>query len=71
MTERPKLGGQDARQGIPTEILWNNYLLQEKYIIVVVCLCVCLLAILPKNFRTDLHEIFRESWQWASKQMIN
>jgi len=23
-----------------------------------------------KNFRTDLHEIFRESWQWASEEMI-
>ena len=25
-----------------------------------VCLSVCLLATLRKNFRTDLHEIFRE-----------
>ena len=35
-----------------------------------VCLFVCLLAALCKNFQTDLHEIFRESWQWANEQMI-
>ena len=35
-----------------------------------VCLSVCLLATLRKNFRTDLHEIFREGWQWAVEQMI-
>jgi len=23
-----------------------------------------------KNFQTDLHEIFREGWQWVSEQMI-
>ena len=34
-----------------------------------VCLFVCLLATLRKNFQTDLHEIFRESWQWANEQM--
>jgi len=33
-----------------------------------VCLIVCLLATLRKNFRTDLHEIFRKGWQWASEQ---
>ena len=33
------------------------------------CLSVCLLATLRKNFRTDLHEIFSEGWQWASQQM--
>ena len=32
-------------------------------------LSVCLLATLH-NFQTDLHEIFREGWQWASEQMI-
>jgi len=31
---------------------------------------VCLLATLRKNFQTDLHEIFREVWQWADEQMI-
>ena len=31
---------------------------------------VCLLANLRKNFQTDLHEIFREGWQWANKQMV-
>jgi len=25
---------------------------------------------LRKNFRTDLNEIFREGWQWASEHMI-
>jgi len=29
-----------------------------------------LLATLCKNFQTDLHEIFREGWQWADEQMI-
>jgi len=40
---------------------------------VVVYLSVSLLGTLHKNFRTpptDLHEIFRESWQWASEQMV-
>jgi len=35
-----------------------------------VCLSVCLLATLHKNFQSDLHEIFREGWQWANEQMI-
>jgi len=35
-----------------------------------VCLSVCLLAALCKNFQMDLHEIFRESWQWANEEMI-
>ena len=35
-----------------------------------VCLSVCLLANLCKNFLTDLHDIFSEGWQWASEQMI-
>jgi len=26
------------------------------------------LATLRKNIRTDLHEIFREGWQWADEQ---
>ena len=33
-------------------------------------LFVCLLATLRKNFQTDLHEISREGWQWASEQTI-
>jgi len=32
---------------------------------------VCLLVTLRKKFQTDLHEIFREGWQWAIEQMIN
>ena len=35
-----------------------------------VCLYDCLLAILRKTFRMDLHEIFREGWQWDNEQMI-
>jgi len=33
-------------------------------------LSVCLLATLRKNFRTDLHDIFREGWQWVSEENI-
>jgi len=39
-------------------------------VFVVVCLSVSLLATLPKNFRTDLHEIFRKGWQWANEQVV-
>jgi len=46
------------------------YLRQAGYIFWVVCLSVCLLATLRKNFWTDLREIFREVWQWAVEQMI-
>jgi len=42
------------------------YIRQGGYVIVVVWL----LATLRKNFQTDLHEIFREDWQWASEQII-
>ena len=34
------------------------------------CLSVCLLTTVRKNFRTDLHEIFREGWQWTNEQTI-
>jgi len=37
---------------------------------VVICLSVCLLVTLRKNFDTDLHEIFREGWQRAREQNI-
>ena len=33
-------------------------------------LFVCLLATLCTNFRTDLHAIFTEGWQWANEQMV-
>jgi len=33
-------------------------------------LFVCVVAALRKNLRTDLHEIFRNGWQWANEQMI-
>jgi len=42
------------------------HLRQGGYVIIVVCL----LATLRKNFHTDLHEIFRQDWQWANEQMI-
>jgi len=48
-----------------------SYLRQGGYVFVVVCLSVCLFATLRKNFRNmDLHEIFREDWQWTSEQTI-
>jgi len=34
------------------------------------CLSISVLATLRKNLQTDLHEIFREGWQWANEQMI-
>ena len=47
------------------------YLRQGGYAIVVVCLFVCLsVCPLRKGSRTDLHEILREGWQWASEQMV-
>jgi len=42
---------------------YRCYLRQGRYVIVVVCLSVSLLATLRINFRTDLHEIFGERWQ--------
>jgi len=57
--------------GVPhqrSESSWGHsfyYLHQGGYVFVV-----CLLATLLKNFQTDLPEIFREGWQWASEQMI-
>jgi len=39
---------------------------QGGYVFVVVCLFVCLL-----NFKTDLHEIFREGWQWPMNKWLN
>jgi len=49
---------------------WHCYLCHGGYVFVIVCLSVCLLATLHKNFQTDLREIFREGWQWANEQMI-
>jgi len=46
------------------------YIRQGGYAIVVVCLSVCLLVTLRKNFPTGLHEIFMIVWQWAAKQTI-
>jgi len=47
-----------------------NYYLRQGGYVFVVCLFVCLLATLSKNFGTDLHEIFWEGWQWSNEQMI-
>jgi len=46
------------------------YLRQGGYVFFGVCLSVCLLATLHRNFQTDLREIFREGLQWAIEQMI-
>jgi len=46
------------------------YLRQGGYVFVIVCLSVCLLATFHKNFQTDLHEIFREGWQWGKEEII-
>jgi len=49
------------------------YLREGGYVIVVVCLSVCLFLSVSnfaqKKFRTDLHGIFREGWQWANEQL--
>jgi len=38
---------------------------------VVVCLFVCLsVSNFALKLRRDLHEIFREGWQWANEQRI-
>jgi len=44
--------------------------LSSLFVCLSLCLFVCLLATLRENFSTDLHEIFREAWQWAIEQMI-
>jgi len=47
------------------------YLRQIGYVFVVVCLSVCLLATLRKNFRTDLHEIFKEGCNGRVNKWLN
>ena len=51
-------------------LMSSCYRRQGGYVFVVVCLYVCLLATLRKNFRTYLYEIFRKDWQWANEQTI-
>jgi len=51
---------------LTSSITFLYYLCQGGYVLVIVCLS----ATLPNNFQTDLHEIFREGWQWANEQMI-
>jgi len=43
---------------------------KKDIVIVAVCLFVRLLATLRENFRTDLHEIFWEGWQWVIEQTV-
>jgi len=43
---------------------------EDMFLSLFVCLSICLLATVHKNFRADLHEIFREGWQWVNKQTI-
>jgi len=54
---------------------FDNYLRKKVifssfFVCLSVCLSVCLLATLRKNFRTDLHKIFRKGWQWARELVI-
>jgi len=61
--------------GLDLEILvFVNSAKEVMFSSLLVCLSVCrfvgLLATLRKNFRTDLREIFREGWQWASEQIL-
>jgi len=44
----------------------SNYLHQGGYVIIIVRL----LSTVHKNFQTDLHESFRDGWQWASEQIV-
>ena len=48
----------------------NEDMFSSLFVCLSISLSVCLLATLCKNFQTDLHEIFRESWQWANEQVI-
>jgi len=51
-------------------VIMSYYIHQGRYVRNRRCLFVCLLATLRKSFWTDLYEIFREGWQWASEQMV-
>jgi len=59
-----------------TIVAQNSQLFTSAKEDIVVCLYVCLspgvclLATLRRKFRTDLHEIFREGWQWINRQTI-
>jgi len=44
---------------------------QGGYVIVVLCLSVCLLATVRKNFRADLHEIFRKVSNCSINKLLN
>ena len=54
---------------LQTEDVVITYDKKVMFSLLFVCFSVCLLATLRKNFRTDLHEIFREGWQWANEQI--
>jgi len=58
-----KLTGVQSINSAATNDYTRNYLHQRSYVVIVVCLFICLLATLCKNFLMDLHEIFREGWQ--------
>jgi len=50
---------------------WLTQVVPEKGCkMVVVVVSVCLLATLRKNFQMDLHEIFREGWQWPINKLL-
>jgi len=50
---------------------WSTVIITSAKEVMFSSLFVCLLATFRKNFRTDLHEIFKEDWQWAVEQMVN
>ena len=47
-----------------------DFITSAKEVLFLMCLSVCLLATLCRNFQIDLQETFRVGWQWASQQMI-
>ena len=66
----PELGAAALLKAIWWDLCLAS-LLTHLFVCLFICLSVCLLATLRKNFRTDLHDIFREGWKWANEQMIN
>jgi len=62
--------GHDVRRECRTGGIRNSGCNLAVKINRLVCLFVCLLPTLYKNFRTDLHEIFRADWQWATEQPV-
>jgi len=50
---------------------WHQWIRWIRWICNCRCLSLCLsVSNFAQKLQTDLHEIFREGWQWASEQMI-